>query len=270
MGNVNKYSILVDYMGNLGSVLVAFSGGVDSSLLLAAALDALGRERVLAVTATSPIHPPEDLAEAQKLAELLGARWQVVESAEMQNSDFLANPPDRCFFCKRDLLARLADLAAAGGLARIVEGSSQSDLEDFRPGFRAVREAGVSSPLLEAGMTKEEIRNAARERGIPNWNRPSDACLCSRVPYGEKITPERLNRIYLAEKVVKGLGVGMVRVRDHGETARLEVPGEDIEKVCRVENRHYIVRELMALGYRYVAVDLEGYKTGKMNNSYKL
>lgn len=265
MNTGKKYSKLVEYMEKLGSVLVAFSGGADSSLILAAALDALGRERVLAATATSPIHPPGDLEEARRLAGDLGARWQVVETNEMENEDFLANPPDRCYHCKNELLAWMAGLAEREGLARVVEGSNLDDLKDSRPGFRAVREAGVLSPLLEVGMTKKEIREAARERGVPSWNRPSDACLCSRIPYGEKITPDRLKRIYLAESVVKGLGVGTIRVRDHGDVARLEVMPDDMVKICRVENRDLISRELTALGFKFVTLDLAGYRTGSMN-----
>lgn len=260
-----KYGTLVEYMENMGSVLVAFSGGVDSSLLLAAALDALGRDKVTAVTAVSAIHPPEEREDARKIAEFLGARWLAVESSEMLNSGFVANTPDRCYLCKKDLLELLAGMAKEEGISRIVEGSNKSDLEDYRPGFRAVREAGVSSPLLEVGLNKEEVRQASRERGIPNWNRPSDACLCSRIPFGVNITEERLRRIYLAEVAVKGLGVETVRVRDHGDIARVEVLEKDIELVCRGENRGFIAQKLNDLGFKYVTVDIRGYRTGSMN-----
>jgi len=260
-----KYGILVKYMENMGSALIAFSGGVDSSLLLAAALDALGRESVLAVTADSVIHPPEDLEVARKIAKHLGSPWQVVLSTEMDDPAFVANPPHRCYHCKRGLLALLAEVAEKNKLQCIVEGSNRDDLKDIRPGFRAVREAGVLSPLLEVGMSKGDVREAARARGIPNWNRPSDACLCSRVPYGVAITPQILNRIYKAEAVVRSLGVGTVRVRDHGDIARLEVPSRDIDLICRGDNRDIMAESLTRLGYRYVTVDITGYRTGSMN-----
>lgn len=265
VGNTRKYRELLEYLNKLGSTLVAFSGGVDSSLLLAASLDALGRDKVVAVTAVSPIHPPEDLDEARRTAAGLGARWQVVDSKEMLNPHFVANPPERCYYCKKDLLSLLVENAHQWGIVRVVEGSNLNDLEDFRPGFRAVRETGVLSPLLEIGMTKEEVREAARERGISAWNRPSDACLCTRLPYGREITPERLDRIYRAEAVVKGLGISAARVRDHGDIARLEVLAADIEKICREENRVYVAEKLREIGFIHVAVDLMGYRTGSMN-----
>lgn len=265
MNNQTKYQLLIKYLEKLGSVLVAFSGGVDSALLLAASLDALGKDRVLAVTAASPIHLPEDLETARKLAGALGARWQVVESGEMNNPDFVSNPPERCYFCKKEVLGLLVEMARKQGVTHVLEGSNRDDLGDFRPGFRAVRETGVLSPLVEVGMTKEEIREAARERGIAAWNRSSEACLCTRIPYGQKITPERLQRIYRAEAVVKSLVTGSVRVRDHGDVARLEVSPADIEKICREENRVCIAEKLLGLGYGHVAVDLAGYRTGSMN-----
>jgi len=260
-----KYGLLVAYLKKLESVLVALSGGVDSSLLLTASLEALGRDRVLAVTAASPIHPPEEVEEAGKLANTLGARWRRIKSNEMNDAEFLANPPERCYFCKRGMLFTLQEMARREGLSRVVEGSNLDDLNDFRPGFRAVREAGAVSPLLEAGLTKEEIRAMAREKGLAAWDRLSDACLCSRIPYGQRITPGRLERIYRAECVIKELGAARVRVRDHGEIARLEVSAGDIEMICREAKRERITRELNELGFKYVTVDLNGYRTGSMN-----
>ncbi|MCL5057174.1 MAG: ATP-dependent sacrificial sulfur transferase LarE [Actinobacteria bacterium] len=265
MGSWEKFGRLVDYMKGLDSVLVAFSGGVDSLLLLDAAIEALGRERVLAVTAASVIRSPEEREEALRLAVLFGARWVEVESGEMRNTDFVANPPERCYHCKKDLLSLLGALASREGLAHIVEGSNKSDLDDFRPGYRAVRESGALSPLLEAGISKDDVREILKARGTAGWDRPSEACLCSRVPYGTEITEGKLKRIYLAEKAVKTLGLVTLRVRDHGDTARLEVPAGEIEKICREENREFILQELKGLGYKHVTVDLGGYRTGNMN-----
>ncbi|HBV98959.1 MAG: hypothetical protein JL50_19065 [Peptococcaceae bacterium BICA1-7] len=260
-----KFDRLVHYMKGLDSVLVAFSGGVDSLLLLDAAIEALGRERVLAVTAVSVIRSPEEREEASRLAGLFGARWVEVATGEMKNNSFVANPPERCYHCKKDLLSLLGDLAAGEGLAHIVEGSNKSDMDDFRPGFRAVRESGALSPLLEVEITKNDVREILKARGIAGWDRPSEACLCSRVPYGTEITPEKLKRIYLAEKALKELGFNVVRVRDHGNVARLEVPPADIEGMCREENRSLILQILKELGYKYVSVDMGGYRTGNMN-----
>lgn len=265
MVNHAKYMELLTCLEKLDSVLVAFSGGVDSSLLLAASVDALGKERVLALTATSPFHLPEDLDSARSLADVLGARLQVVDSKVMSNPEFLSNPPERCYFCKKELLGVLLETSRRQGIAHVLEGSNLSDLKDFRPGFRAVREAGVLSPLLEVGMTKEDVREAARERGIASWNRPSEACLCTRIPFGEAITLDRLQRIYSAEVILKSMEIGTARVRDHGDVARLEVSAEDIEKICQENNRVIIAERLMKMGYKHVAVDLVGYRTGSMN-----
>lgn len=265
MRSHEKYAQLLSILEKLDSVVVAFSGGVDSALLLAASMDALGKEKVLAVTATSPFHLPEDLDTARSLADGLGARIRVIDSTAMKNSDFLSNPPERCYICKKDLLGKLSEIALEKGMAHVLEGSNSSDLDDIRPGFRAVREAGVLSPLLEAGMTKQDVREAARERGIASWNRPSEACLCTRIPFGQEITPERLQRIYLAEGVLKGMEIGTVRVRDHGDVARLEVSAADIEKICLPKNRAIILEMLLRTGYKHVSVDLAGYRTGSMN-----
>lgn len=265
MESMKKYSLLIDYMQNIDSVLVAFSGGVDSLLLLAAAVEALGREKVLAVTAVSAIHPPEEKEEAKELAAFWGARWLEVESREMENPYFLANPPDRCYHCKKGLLELLSGIASREGLAWMAEGSNRSDLDDYRPGYRAVKESGVLSPLLEAGITKADVREILKTKGVSGWDKPSDACLCSRIPYGVAVTGDILKRVYLAEKVIKDFGVSVVRVRDHGDTARLEVLPKNIETICREDNRAVIVQKLKSLGYKHVAIDMQGYRTGSMN-----
>lgn len=265
MQALEKYDSLVQNIKGLKSVLVAFSGGVDSLLLLQAALDALGRDRVLAVTAVSVIRSPEEAIEARRLAGCLGAGWRELASEEMQNPNFTANPPERCYHCKKDLLARLKGLASTEGLACLVEGSNKSDLDDFRPGFRAVRESGALSPLLSADITKSEVREILRAKNLPGWDRPSEACLCSRIPYGTVITEALLKRIYLAEKAVKSLGYSVVRVRDHGDIARLEVLSGDMVNICRAGEREVLLQKLKELGYKYVALDLGGYRSGNMN-----
>ena len=260
-----KFNKLVDYISKLDSVLVAVSGGVDSALLLAASTKALGKERVMAVTASSPVDPPGDLDTAQELAAFLGVEWKMLESQELMDADFIANTRERCYHCKKGLLKELLLLARRQGLARVLEGSNYDDLKDYRPGYKAVREAGVLSPLTEVEMTKGEIREASRKLGLSCWNRPSGACLATRIPYGEVITESRLKRIALAESILHDLGQSVVRVRDHGEIARLEVAEESIAQLSKDGVRQNILRRFKELGYKYVTIDLQGYKTGSMN-----
>lgn len=260
-----KYNKLLEIIQGLDSVLVAFSGGVDSTLLLAACIKSLGRDKVLAVTAASPIHKPEELALAKDIARQLGVRWLQINTVEMDNPLFVANEPDRCYHCKAGMLAGLFEMASHRGFINVVEGSNLSDINDFRPGFKAVRESGVKSPLLEAGLTKGEIMVLAREAGLSNWNRPPDACLCSRIPFGTAIRQELLEKVYKAEKLVQGLGISPVRVRVHGDTARVEVPPEDMGLLCDEKYRQMLVTGLKNLGFKYVSIDLEGYRTGSMN-----
>ncbi len=247
-------------------VVVAFSGGVDSSLLLFTAVEALG-ERTLAVIGHSPIHPLREHTEALNFADHVGARYRVVETDELTDHEFRVNPPNRCYICKKAIMGAMKTIAVEEGFDYVVEGSNVDDLGDYRPGMDALRELGIRSPLVEAGLTKQEIREISRERSLPTWDRPSMACLASRIPYGEKITKERLSRIEQAEEAILRLGIRQLRVRDVGDTARIEVEPHDIIRLADPSMRGRVVATLKELGYRYVCLDLDGYRTGSMNET---
>jgi uncharacterized protein len=248
-----------------GGLLVAFSGGVDSSLVLASALRARGADAVVAVTVTSPFHPASELELARRTAAILGARHVVLELDPLSDPELRANPPDRCYRCKRMVFMAMRDLARDEGLDSLVDGSNADDDGDYRPGRRALEELGVRSPLREAGLGKPEIRELARALGIPAWDRPAQACLASRIPYGTELTTDVLRRVERAEQLVLALGLRTVRVRDHGDVARIEVDPDALACVVEPAARASVVAELKHLGYRYVTLDLEGYRTGSMN-----
>lgn len=247
------------------SVLVAFSGGVDSSLLLKTAIDALGKKNVLAVCAVSPVMTREEQKEMRQLSRMIGARLMAIEGREMENPAFLKNDKRRCYWCKRERFVELKKIACREGMRFVIEGSNADDLSDYRPGMQAVHELGIASPLLEAGLTKKEIRLISRRLGLPTWDKPAAACLASRIPYGTRIDETLLKRIESAEGLLHKAGFELVRVRHHGNMARIEVPSGEIKRLIAPEMRVSISKDLRKLGWQYITVDLEGYTTGSLN-----
>ncbi len=262
---VNKQKRLREILEEMESVAVAYSGGIDSTLLLKLAYDSLGEERVVALTAVSPSVPERELEEAQAIAQAIGARHVLIESHEAEDPRYLANTPNRCYFCKTNVYEELIDYAQGEGYPSLIDGTNADDMDDHRPGRRAALERGVRSPLQEAGLTKAEIRNLARALELPNWDKPAAACLSSRIPYGTAITTEMLSQVERAELVLKEMDFGQLRVRHHDDIARIEVPPDEFEEVLAV--RDQIVEELQALGYTYVTLDLAGFRSGSMNEA---
>ncbi len=257
-----KVQKLKEILAGMGSVVVAFSGGTDSSLVLKVAHDVLG-DQAVAMTAVSASLPASDRLEAGQIARQIGAQHILVESAETANPAYLENTPNRCFFCKQETYAKLAAFAEQHGFQAIVDGTNADDTGDFRPGRKAAGEFHVRSPLLEAGFTKAEIRSLSKELGLPNWDKPAAACLSSRIPYGTTITLEALSQVERAEAVLHSLGLRQLRVRHHGTVARIEAEPEDFARL--LEHRQEIVTSLKAIGYTFVSLDLAGFHSGSMN-----
>ncbi|PKM47392.1 MAG: TIGR00268 family protein [Firmicutes bacterium HGW-Firmicutes-8] len=260
-----KIGHLIQVIAEMKSVLVSFSGGIDSTLLLETALRALGPEKVLAVTASSETYPREELEEAKHLAETLGARHLLISTGELKNERFFENPPERCYYCKQELFGELSKIARSYNLEYVIDGANADDAGDFRPGLRAGAEHGVRSPLRETGITKAEIRRIAKARRLPNWDKPSMPCLSSRFPYGHTITSEKLHQVDEAERFLRSLGLDELRVRHHGDTARIEVPEVMIKKVASSTIRKKVTAKLKTLGFNYITLDLNGFRSGSMN-----
>ena len=259
-----KLEQLKKTLREMGTVLIAYSGGVDSSFLAVTAHEVLGQNS-LAVFASSPVAPPMEKEAAGSLAHQFGLRFRIIESNEMDNPDFVANPPERCYYCKRELFSELKPMALAEGLKWVADGTNADDLSDYRPGRKASAEAGIRSPLLEVGLTKAEIRQLSHAQGLPTWDRPASPCLASRIPYGTPVTAETLNKIARGEKYLHSLGLRQVRLRHHGDIARIELDQPDMAKIIKTDIRQGIIEHFKALGYKYVTLDLTGYRTGSLN-----
>lgn len=263
-GLLEKYEALKAYFRDMGSAAVAFSGGVDSTFLLNAAHEALG-EYAVGITAASCIIPSQELKDAEEFCRKWGIRHMVLNNDPLKIEGFAENPPDRCYICKKSIFKEMIRVASENGFGQVVEGSNLDDDGDYRPGMKAIKELGVKSPLKEIGFTKAGIRKVSEWLHLPTWNKPSLACLASRVPYGDVITKEKLEMVEKAEQILHDKGFSQLRVRLHGELARIELMPEEFSVFMKDEMRLAVTAELKALGFTYVTLDTYGYRTGSLN-----
>jgi len=261
---MDKLAALRAIFAEMDSALVAYSGGIDSTLVAKVAFDVLG-DRALAVTADSPSLMPEDLADAKVQAAEIGMAHEIVNTHEMDNPNYTSNPANRCYFCKSELHDTLKPLALERGYPYVVDGVNADDLSDYRPGIQAAKERGARSPLAEVSITKLEVREISRSLGLPWWDKPSQPCLSSRFPYGEAITPEKLQRVARGERYLRQLGLRNLRVRSVGDTARIELPPQDLQTFVAATDLPALVAAFQDYGFTYVTLDLEGYRSGKLN-----
>lgn len=271
MQNINqqrfeqKVLLLRKKIATMENALVAFSGGIDSTFLLQFVADILGPAKVKAAIVKSIIQPPGELEEARRLARRIGVKMLEIQGHELDDKEFCLNTPSRCYICKNKIYTEMLNVAEEEKVRNIIDGTNSEDTGDYRPGIKAAAELGIVSPLMDAGLTKAEIRSLAKNRGLPNWDKPSSPCLCSRIPYYETITSEKLHQVAQAENYIKSMGIKDVRVRHHGQMARIEVPPEAIINLTAGHMRQTISSYFHKIGFKYVSIDLDGFRSGSLN-----